>query len=285
MKKTRYALIFAVLLILSTTYSCSKEKNNSSFDVAEMESVNSDAFNEELIIPIGEDSISGYALIASGNNLKETVILIQGYPGNDTNFDIGQDIRENGKNVILFHHRGAWGSQGVYSYSNCLNDIKEIVRFLTQDEMSSKLRIKTDDFTLMGRSFGGGIALIEGSRIKSVKRIIAISTVNYGVIMKKYNSIDELGSFKRYMQDQIMINHDIDDFLQELLDKREEYNIADYSDELKAKKVLLIEESDKNEDWISQMENIEYLIIDSDHDFVNERSKLQSTILNWLENR
>ena len=82
-----------------------------------------------------------------------------------------------------------------------------------------------------------------------------------------------------------MINHDIDDFLQELLDKREEYNIADYSDELKAKKVLLIEDSDKNEDWISQMENIEYVIIDSDHNFVNERSKLQSTILNWLENR
>ena len=87
------------------------------------------------------------------------------------------------------------------------------------------------------------------------------------------------------MQDQIMINHDIDDFLQELLDKREEYNIADYSDELKTKKVLLIEDSDKNEDWISQMENIEYVIIDSDHNFVNERSKLQSTILNWLENR
>ena len=82
-----------------------------------------------------------------------------------------------------------------------------------------------------------------------------------------------------------MINHDIDDFLQELLDKREEYNIADYSDELKTKKVLLIEDSDKNEDWILQMENIEYVIIDSDHNFVNERSKLQSTILNWLENR
>jgi predicted alpha/beta-fold hydrolase len=40
-------------------------------------------FNEEIAIGIGEDSIAVYALIASGDKKKETVILLHGLPGNE----------------------------------------------------------------------------------------------------------------------------------------------------------------------------------------------------------
>jgi len=240
------------------------------------------AFNKELIIPIGEDSIAAYALIAQGDSYKETIILIQGYPGNDTNFDIAQELRSDGRNVILFNHRGAWGSQGIYSYSNCLQDVQEVIRYLSKHSLANELRIDTDEFILIGRSYGAGIALIQGSQIEAVKKIISISATNYGEIMMGYQSLEELGSFKRYMQKQIMINHNIDSFLQELLDYKEEYNIVNYADQLQNKKVLHIEDSTKNESWIKQLEHSTYIVIDSDHNFVAERTKLKGSIINWL---
>lgn len=279
MKKYIYIIVFTFAMAINIGCSMASVKPSK---VLFAPILNDDAFNEELLIPIGEDSIAGYALIAKGENPKETVILIKGYPGNDTNFDIGQKIRQSGKNVILFNHRGAWGSQGVYSYSNCLADIQEVIRYLSQDEVSSRLRIKKDAYTLIGRSLGGGVALITGSQIPSVKNIIAISSVNYGSIMTKYTSINQLGSYKKYMQRQIMMNHDIDSFLQELLDNKKEYNIVKYAEELGTKSVLFIEDSNQNKDWILQVPNAKYVVMDSDHNFVNEREELSSTILNWL---
>lgn len=145
------------------------------------------AFNKELIIDIEGDTIAGY-------------------PGNDNNFDVAQEIRRNGKNVIHFNHRGAWGSQGQYNYSNCLEDIEKVIEYFSAAPIAKKLKIDIDRSTLLGRSFGGGIALIKGSQIPSVKKIIAISSVNYGAIMNKYESLDELGGFKKYMKKQIMIS-------------------------------------------------------------------------------
>ena len=148
--------------------------------------------------------------------------------------------------------------------------------------MAESLRININKFTLIGRSYGGGIALITGSQIPVVKKIIAISSVNYGPIMEKYNSVDELDGFKRYMRKQFMMKHNIDDFLQELLDNKEEFNILTYSEELKYKQVLFIEDSNKNEDWIKQIEDSEYIVIESDHNFVNERKELVRVVLDWL---
>ncbi len=240
------------------------------------------AFNRELIINIKGDSIAGYALIASGESPKETVIFISGYPGNDTNFDTAQEIRRHGKNAILFNHRGAWGSQGNYSYSNCLEDIEQLVAFFSDPEISKELRIDPNNFTLIGRSFGGGIALISGSQINSVKKIIALSSSNYGTRIGKYNHLDELTSYKTYMKKQIMINTNIDEFLQELLDNKETFNIVNYNEHLSKKEVLIIEDSKRNEHWINKLDKKDYILLESDHNFVEERVEMIDTIMNWL---
>lgn len=254
---------------------------NSKIDTAQKDDT---AFNKELIINIKGDTIAGYAFIAKGKTLKETIILVAGYPGNDNNFDIAQKLRRNGKNVISFNHRGAWGSQGTYSYSNCLEDIEKLIKYLSKEKVATALRIDTNKFVLLGRSYGGGIALIKGSKLNTVSKIIAISTANYGEIMRKYTSLDELSSFKKYMKKQIMMNHDIDSFLQELLDNKIEYSITHHKDKLAKKPVLLIEDSHKNDKWINQLENVTIKHIKSDHNFIDKRNELANAILEWLKN-
>lgn len=282
MKKCFYIVLFIVSIF--QILSCKEDSGSKKTETTIANNKpNSPAFNRELIIDIAGDTIAGYALIASGKELKETIILISGYPGNDTNYDIGQAIRRNGKNVIQFNHRGAWGSQGKYSYSNCLEDIEKLIAYLREERTSQELRIDIERFTLLGRSYGGGIALIKGSQLEEVKKIIAISTVNYGEIMSRYERLEELGGFKRYMRKQIMMNHDIDEFLQELLERKEDYEILKYKEELKGKAVLLIEDTDKNKDWIDQIESSENVLLETDHNFIDKRIELENLIINWLK--
>jgi len=187
------------------------------------------------------------------------------------------------KNVILFDHRGAWGSQGSYLYSNCLEDIKHLAIYLTEPSISEKLRIDPENLVLIGRSLGGGIALIAGSQIPEVKKIVAISSVNYGDLMKNYTSIDELKRFKSYMVEQIMMNHNIEDFLIELLENKTNYNIVAYKKELEEKEILFIENTSNNKEWNNSISNAEIYTINSDHNYTSHRNVMIKKILNWLQ--
>jgi len=277
--------LYLLLLTTFTWLSCESQRTSESVASKKLHQTDLEfpAFNRELLINIEGDSIASYALIASGHTAKETVILLAGYPGNDNNFDIAQEIRRQGRNVILFNHRGAWGSQGVYSYFNCLEDVEFLVNYFSKEEISAELRVDQDSFILLGRSFGGGIAIISGGKIDAVKKIIAISSVNYGSVMKKYSRLDELSGFKNYMKKQIMMNHDIDYFLQELLDRKNEIDLANYNEDIENKNVLLIEDSSKNQDWINQLEHAESVILESDHNFIDKRIELTNLIVEWLD--
>lgn len=240
------------------------------------------AFNEELILNIDGDSIAAYAFVANGEERKETIVLAHGFPGFDNNFDLAHILRRNGYNVIHFNYRGAWGSQGDFMYSNCLEDLNAVIGFITDSLMSRALRIQIDNITILGRSFGGGVGLIAGSQNELVKKIIAVSSANYGTRLQKYKTVEEMGSYQRYMKKQIMINTDIDLFLEELLSNQDEFNVVAYKKFLASKKVLFIEDSDRNDAWINQLETGTFLKIKSNHGFIDKRVEMTKAILSWL---
>ncbi|MCB1685750.1 MAG: hypothetical protein KDI31_14745, partial [Pseudomonadales bacterium] len=60
---------------------------------------------------------------ANGPGPHPTVLLLHGFPGNEKNLDLAQALRRAGFNVLFFHYRGAWGSDGDYSLPGVLDDI------------------------------------------------------------------------------------------------------------------------------------------------------------------
>jgi len=100
--------------------------------------------------------------------------------------------------------------------------------------------------------------------------------------MNNYKDLGELSGFKKYMVKQVMIKTDIDLFLQELLDKKEEFNILAFAKSLKNKKLLIIEDSDKNDKWISQLTHAKIVKFDSGHNFIDKRIEMIELIVNWL---
>ena len=242
------------------------------------------AFNEEMTINIKGDSVAGYAFIANGEQPKETIIMLHGLPGNDNQFDIAQSLRRSNRNVIHFNYRGSWGSQGDFLYSNSLVDVDEVIKFLSIPENAKRLRIDTNAFVILGRSYGGGIALIQGSKNERVKKIIAISSMNAGSRFDAFQDLSELSRWKNYLDRQVMldVNHDV--FLQEMLDNKEKYNVVTYKNQLRHKKVLLIDASKSNQSWTSLLENIDHKMMLSDHNFISNRIALTNVLIEWLNN-
>ena len=64
---------------------------------------------------------------------RPCVVLLHGYPGTARNDDLVHALRRVGCVVLTPHHRGAWGSQGNYLVSHCVEDavaVAEYAQFL-----------------------------------------------------------------------------------------------------------------------------------------------------------
>ena len=237
------------------------------------------ATSEEITITIGNDSIAAFGMFAAGKEKKETVILLHGLPGNERNLDLAQELRRNGRNVIYFNYRGSWGSQGEFLYSNCIEDVKEVMDFFSSSENSKKYRIKADSYILFGHSLGGGIALLSGAKDASVKKIAVYSPFNVNTA-----PIEALDWTKDYLNGLFMLNVDSEKFITELKENQDSFNPLNYKNELNKKNLLILDENDRNKDWIEQLDNVEYLVMKTDHSFSDKRVELIKKVVEWINN-
>src|SRR5215467_7180350 len=83
----------------------------------------------ELFIPSDNSLLAGFIYRANGPQKHPTLLLLHGYPGNERNLDLAQIVRAHGWNVIYFDYRGSWGSQGKFSFKNCVDDVVNVVAF------------------------------------------------------------------------------------------------------------------------------------------------------------
>src|SRR5262245_32628996 len=109
---------------------------------------NSPAGSKEIFIPSGNSLMPGLFYKANGAGKHPTLILLHGYPGNERNLDLAQVVRAHGWNVIYFNYRGAWGSQGQFSFANAVEDVKNVVAFCKVN--SDSLKIDASNLVLFG---------------------------------------------------------------------------------------------------------------------------------------
>ncbi|CAN5298397.1 hypothetical protein BH23BAC2_BH23BAC2_25590 [soil metagenome] len=241
------------------------------------------ATSEEITITIGNDSIAAFAMLAAGKEKKETVILVHGLPGNERNLDLAQDLRRNGRNVIYFNYRGAWGSQGEFLFSNLTEDVKHILDFFSNPENSEKYRIQADSFILFGHRTGGGVALLSGAQDNRINKIALYSPWNYGEEPKPNE--EQLKEFYQYViKPAFMLNTEQESFTEDFNSNWESFDLKQYKNKLNTMKILILDENDRNKNWIEDIGNIEYQIMKTDHSFSNKRLELIEIVSNWLNN-
>src|SRR4051812_1743393 len=148
------------------------------------------AGSTELFIPSGKNLLAGLIYRPNGNEKHPTLLLLHGYPGNERNLDIAQAVRARGWNVIYFDYTGSWGSQGKFSFKNCVQDVVNLVAYCNKYQDS--LKIDTSNIVLFGHSMGAWVCLKALQQLPQVKKGFALSTWDIGADFRKVMNKDDL---------------------------------------------------------------------------------------------
>jgi dipeptidyl aminopeptidase/acylaminoacyl peptidase len=126
--------------------------------------------------------MNGIAYLAAGAGPHPTVILLHGYPGEERNLDLAQAIRRSGWNVLFFHYRGAWGSEGSFSFGGALEDVGAAVALVSSPEFAASHRADPERVALVGHSMGGFLALTAGAELAAVDCVTSLAGANLGLM-------------------------------------------------------------------------------------------------------
>jgi hypothetical protein len=135
----------------------------------------------ELTFNANGERMSGFIYHAAGEGLHPTVLLLHGYPGNEKNLDVAQALRSKGWNVVFFHYRGAWGSEGEFSFLNAEQDVQTVLQYISNKDNAEKLQIDRNLISIVGHSMGGHMAIAGILDNPLVTCAIAYDGANLGV--------------------------------------------------------------------------------------------------------
>jgi len=126
--------------------------------------------------------LNGTLYQATGAGPHPTVILLHGYPGTELNIDLAHTLRRADYNVLIFYYRGAWGSDGEFSFSHMIEDVASASQFLRTQH--AQYRIDADRLILIGHSMGGFAALQSAARDPAIRYVAGIASADLGLIAK-----------------------------------------------------------------------------------------------------
>jgi pimeloyl-ACP methyl ester carboxylesterase len=110
------------------------------------------------VLPSHGSGMIAVMYTASGAGPHPTLLLLHGFPGNEQNLDLAQAARRAGWNVLTFHYRGSWGSEGDFSFLNAAEDTHAALPFLRDPANVARFHIDTHRIAVAGHSMGGYMA-------------------------------------------------------------------------------------------------------------------------------
>lgn len=126
-------------------------------------------------IPSHGSLLNALVYVAEGPGPHPVVILLHGFPGNERNLDLAQDVRRAGWDVLYFNYRGSWGTPGAFSFGNSIEDVTSAIAYLRKPENAAKLRLDPSKIVLVGHSMGGFMATQGAAADPAIKGIALIS--------------------------------------------------------------------------------------------------------------
>lgn len=140
---------------------------------------------ESLQIPSQGSPMNALVYVAAGAGPHPVVILLHGFPGNERNLDLAQDMRRAGWDVLYFNYRGSWGTPGDFSFSHGIEDVAAAIAYLRQPENAKRLRLDPSRIVLVGHSMGGFMTVQAAAADPAIKGIVMISAADMaGTIAK-----------------------------------------------------------------------------------------------------
>ena len=217
-------------------------------------------------------------------------------------FELGHSLANNGVNALTFSISGTWQSEGIFTPETSLNNVKSAIDFLKSKQSIETFAIDTLNISLIGYSYGGGMALLGSLHDKSVRKVCSIGGGDLSVVARMIEQNPEFRKFHRQFLDDCMSNSTVSRGLggnashEWLLKYRDDYDLKKFADKLSKKDILLFggwrDYTSSIEDHILPLyrslqkhkaENLEIHVFETDHSFNNVKAVLISKIINWLK--
>lgn len=242
--------------------------------------------------------LNGHIYLANGEGPHPTVVMLHGFPGNEKNLDIAQAIRRAGFNALFFHYRGAWGSNGVFSFGNVVDDVASAIAHLRESDTAREYRVDTDKISLLGHSMGGFAALMAGAKDNSVTCTVGIAPANLGGRPSDGMTKEALAGFAAYTDSLTMLNSESGKaVVDEMLARQKEFDTRGLAPQYAGRPILLIAgEQDTvlppvvyHTPLVAAFEaegsiNLTHHLMQGDHSFSWTRLALAETVVDWLNN-
>ncbi len=240
----------------------------------------------------------GTFFLASGEGLHPTVLLLHGFPGNEINYDIAHAVRRMGYNVMVFHYRGCWGSEGDYLWTNLVEDTDSAIQFLKSGEAGEKYKVDRNEIVLIGHSMGGFAATYNSIKYDDINNVASLAGFNAGLFGEFIEGNNELIQFSADTMQPAMEFVKCESavtLLNEMISNKKEWNLLNHLDTLSGKNWLIVS---SKYDTIAPLEihhkplvgalkmsgaaNFEEHILETGHSFSDSRIKLTRIICEWL---
>ena len=249
----------------------------------------------ELNIISGGCHIYGYLLTPDKriDGPYPTVIMSHGFPGYTTNNDLELALMRMGCVVIHMNHRGAWGNEGYYLFTNLKDDLTAIAKWAHNPAIAEQYGIDTENIFLVGHSMGGQSVLNAAKDLPFIKGVAALAPYDIGAAFRYKMEKDLFLMIET--EGQCLKMTSASDVFENALNNQPELSILNRYDELIKHNVLLVEAS---MDTIAPPElmikpladklkeagsSIEFVSIKSSHSFVGQRMKLTRIVGEWIE--
>lgn len=146
--------------------------------------------------------LNGKFYLSNGAETSPTLLILHGMPGNEKDvLGIGTRMSQMGFNVLAFNYSGTHGSQGKWSYDNVQKDISAAYKYLHEPDNIRRFKIDTSRIAIGGWSFGGGMALVYGSKHPEARVVFAIAGSDSGEFMRQYSRSKRFASSIDHMFD------------------------------------------------------------------------------------
>jgi len=283
MKKNIAKFLIAYLFIISTNTYAQPDSivlRDITWDKSSSAGMN------ELFIPSEKSLLAGFIYKANGEQKHPTLLILHGYPGNERHLDLAQAIRAHGWNVIYFDYRGSWGSQGQFSFINCVQDVVNVVSFCKKN--ANQFHIDTSNIVLFGHSMGGWICLKALAQLPDVKKGVALSTWNIYADFKNVTMEQQLLAKAKDDGEYFVLNTPAKEIFKPVIDDLSLYKIENDTTALSNKQIIMLDEHNGNKELAETIQKanhnyFNYEVWQTDHPFTNKRISLINKVLAFLD--
>jgi dienelactone hydrolase len=238
---------------------------------------------------------------ASGIKPLPTVILCHGFTGSNTDvLGLGERLMNEGFNALAFNYRGTWGSEGIFTITNSLEDVVSAINYVKSSSTIREFKVDPSSITVLGWSYGGGMALLGSLNDPTIRRVVYIAGGNLSEVARMMKQSDEFEQAILKMTDKGIADSGFnslsaEELFADLFADLDKYDLVKHAEAISNKDVLIIGGWRDQENTIEhhilplvralqrhEAKQVQIEILDADHSFTNVRSQLANRIVSWL---